>query len=77
MSLDVEDVPEDVSSVGISGMFRSPPTISCPSKKRMRESIRLLRNASWRSFGAYKFAKVTFLSPIRLSRYRKRPSLSV
>lgn len=71
VSREVEDFPDEVSSVDISGIFRSPPTISYPSEKRIRWSIRLLRNVSCRSLGAYRFARVSFLSPVKPFRYRK------
>lgn len=51
MSREVKDSPEDVSSFGVRGMLKSPPTISCPSAYCVSCSRLRFKNASWWVFG--------------------------
>ena len=51
----------DVSTVGLRGTLKSPPSSTIPSRNVKRRSDTFLKKEVWCSFGQYTFASVTGL----------------
>lgn len=68
-----EELPKEVSSDGISGILKSPPSISWPLVNSASKSSVLVIKKSWWVLGTYMLAKVTSVPPIVPLTKRYRP----